>query len=441
MNKGIVMEMDASAIIVMTSEGKFAKIPLEKRNCQIGDEIAFTLVERKRAPWLKLSSFIAVAAVVLLLLFNVMSGFNMTANKQIVAYVSIDINPSVEMGIDENDIVLEIRGLNEDGVQLIRNLKFANKTVDALTEDLLQEAEKKYLSKGEGDIVISSTMGENASSSTKVNDVLLSSKLKVIAIQHIEKLHPEQKSNYQVTAFAAPKEVRKVANSKGLSTGKYSMYLNAKDKGQKTTIEDLKKESVHAIAKKSGGMNKLIQPEALSKEKISELLREDESGDLDRKLIKKQNDRKNEDKKNDEQKNENKKNEEQKNEEQTNEDKKNEDKKNEDKKKEDKRNEDKKNNEENKNDDKKNKDWKKEDSRGNNKESEWNFFDSQSFDNKNRLKDAKSQLDNNEFIFKPESTPISAPEPKTSYKRDREKENDKEKEKEHKHKSKDESDD
>jgi hypothetical protein len=411
MNKGIVMEMDASQIIVMTSEGKFAKIPLEQRICQIGEEIAFTLVERKRASWLKLSSFVAVAAVLLLLLFNVMSGFNMTANKQIVAYVSIDINPSVEMGIDENNIVLEIRGLNEDGVQLIKNLNFANKTVDSLTEDLLQEAEKKYLSKGEGDIVISSTMGENANSNAKVNDVLLSSKLKEVALQHIEKSHPQQKNNYQVTAFAVPKEVRKVAESKGLSAGKYSIYLNAKDNGQKTTIEDLKKESVHVIAKKSGGMDKLIQPEALSKEKISALLKDDESGDLDRKLMKQQNDKKNEDKKNEDKKKQ---------------DKYNEDRKNEDKKKQDKYNEDKRN-ETRKNEDKKNEDNNKEDNRGNNNESEKNFSDSQSFDPMNRLRNRESKSDNNEVIVRRESTPTSTPEPKTSYRKDREKEQEKDK--------------
>jgi hypothetical protein len=401
MNKGIVMEMDASEIIVMTSEGKFAKIPLEQRNCQIGEEITFNPVKPKYKPWFMFGSIVAVAAAVLLLLFNVMSGFNLTANKQIVAYVSIDINPSVEMGIDENNIVLEIRGLNEDGVQLIKNLKFANQTVDSMTEALLQEAEKNYLSKGEADIIISSTLGENASTKTKVDDVKLSSELKEVVIQHIEKSHPEQKGNYQVTAFAAPKEVRKVANSKGLSTGKYSIYLNAKNNGQKTTIEDLKKESVHSIAKKSGGMDKLIQPEVLSKEKISALMQDDENGDLDRKLIRQQNDKKNEDKKIEDKKTEDKKNQDKQNQDRQNEDKQNQDKQNEDKKNQDKKNQDKKNedqkNESNKNQDTnndKNKEViKNEDNSGNNKGSEKNFSDSQSYDNKKRVKVEESQSD------------------------------------------------
>jgi hypothetical protein len=291
--------MDTSDIIVMTGEGRFAKIPLAQRNCQIGEEIFFTEVKPKlRKPWILTSSFIAVAAAVLLLLFNLNPGSSVVSNKQIVAYVSIDINPSVEMGIDEHNIVLEIRGLNADGVELIKDINFAGKPIDRLTEDLLQKAEKKYLSKGEGDIIISSTMGENGNVDSKVNDVVLSTKLKEVVVQHIEKVHPEQKANYQVTAFAADKEVRKAAESKGLSAGKYTIYLNAKDKGQDTTIEDLKKQSIHVIAKNAGGIDKLIDSEDLSKDKTSKLLKEDESGDLDRKLNNSKNAKKNEDKNN-----------------------------------------------------------------------------------------------------------------------------------------------
>jgi hypothetical protein len=298
MNRGIIMEIDNSEIVLMTAEGRFTKIPLAQRSCQIGEEIYFTEVRPyRRKPWIIASSFVAVAAAMLLLLFNLSPGSVVVANKDIVAYVSIDINPSVEMGIDENNIVLEIRGVNADGVELIKNIAYAGKDVATLTEDLLQEAEKKYLSKGEGDIIISSTMQENGNDKSQVNDVAVINKLKTVVVQHIEKSHPEQAANYQVTAFAADKEVRKAAESKGLSAGKYTIYLNAKDKGQSTSIEDLKKESVHAIAKKSGGLDKLVTPENLSKEKTKQLLKDDESGDLDRKLKKSSQTQKEENKK------------------------------------------------------------------------------------------------------------------------------------------------
>ena len=330
MNKGIVMEVEASEIIVMTAEGRFTKIPLEQRTCQIGEEITFTeLKPKRRKPWIMTGSFVAIAAAILLLLFNLNPGSTVMANKQIVAYVSIDINPSVEMGIDEHNIVLEIRGINADGVDLIKNMEYTGKNIDSLTEDLLQKAEEKYLSKGEGDIIISSTMGENGNVDSKVNDMDLSTKLKEVAVQHIEKAHPEQKANYQVTAFAADKEVRKAADSKGLSAGKYTIYLNAKDNGQDTTIDDLKKASVHSIAKKQGGIDKLIDSEGLSKEKTSKLLKEEENGDLDRKLNKWKNSLKNENTKNENTKNEATKNKNTKNEDKKNEAAKNDDKKNE----------------------------------------------------------------------------------------------------------------
>jgi hypothetical protein len=287
MNKGIVMEMNESQIIVMTPEGDFTQIPLDQRKCQVGEEILYTVaVHKKRAPWIAISSSVAAAAVVLLLLFNSLSGNGTPTpliNNQVVAYISIDINPSIELGIDANNIVRVVRGLNDDGTALIKNVKIEGKNIDQATEALLQEAESKYLSKGVGDIVISSTL-EKTTADVNVNDVALSNKLKEDVIQHIQKSHPKEIDQFQVTSFAAPKEARAAAESNGLSTGKYSIYLSAKDNGQETTIDEFKKDSIYTIAKAKGGLNQLIKTENLSKDKILALVDDEQSGSLDRKL-------------------------------------------------------------------------------------------------------------------------------------------------------------
>jgi hypothetical protein len=294
MNKGIVMEMNDSQIIVMTPNGEFAQIPLNQRKCQVGEEILYTApVYTKRRPWIAVTSSVAAAAVVLLLLFNNLPGSVAPLNKQVVAYISIDINPSIEMGIDINNIVREIRGLNDDGTALIKNVKIEGKNIDQATEALMQEAESKYLSKGEGDIIISSTL-EKTTSDALLNDVALSNKLKEDVIQHIEKSHPKEAAQFQVTAFAAPKEARAAAESNGLSTGKYSIYLSAKDNGQETTIDQFKKDSIHTLAKANGGLDQLIKPENLSKDKILALVDDEKNGSLDRKLANQVQEQKNE---------------------------------------------------------------------------------------------------------------------------------------------------
>ncbi len=42
--------------------------------------------------------------------------FFQSNHQMIVAYISVDINPSVEFGIDINDMVVEANGLNQEGI-------------------------------------------------------------------------------------------------------------------------------------------------------------------------------------------------------------------------------------------------------------------------------------------------------------------------------------
>ncbi|MBO9608913.1 MAG: anti-sigma factor domain-containing protein [Paenibacillaceae bacterium] len=282
MNKGIVMDVTAKGIVVMTPEGGFERIPREGRSCEIGEEIIFAPPSARRFKRSTLTIFSsAVAAVVLCLVL--IAGMPATpADAEVVAYISIDINPSVELGIDKNRIVREMTGLNADGIQLIANVKFKGKPIDEVTEELLAEAEKTVLASGEGDIVIASTVVSEAAAA-KVDDVTLSEQLKQQVTQHLQKEHPDNPQQYEVTAFAAPSEVRTEAKSQGLSTGKYTVYLNAKDNGQDVKKEDFVRSSIHSIAKDAGGIDKLMGSAQTSKDKMKELLKEEKDGTLDKK--------------------------------------------------------------------------------------------------------------------------------------------------------------
>ncbi|UUZ83243.1 hypothetical protein LJK88_04790 [Paenibacillus sp. P26] len=177
-----------------------------------------------------------------------------------VAYISMDINPSVEMGIDIKETVLESRGLNEDGMRLIDAVDYKNQTLEQVTAKLLDKAEQKALAKGEAEIVIASTAVKD---NGQINDAQIAEKLKQQVTKHIQETHPNQVDSYQVAAFAAPKEVREAASENNLSTGKYTVYLNAKNSGTPITIDELKKESVLQLSKQMPEVAELIQPDRL----------------------------------------------------------------------------------------------------------------------------------------------------------------------------------
>jgi hypothetical protein len=279
MNKGIVMELSDRHIIVMTSGGVFRKLPRDGRTCEVGEEILFaeTLAARKTPPMAKLSGFVA-AVVMCVVVIAAMT--NLTGSAEVVAYVSMDINPSVEFGIDSAEKVQDLKGLNEDGAKLVSGIDYKGKPLETVTNEVLRRADEQGpLAQGEGDIIIASALVKNTD---KISDSALADKLKEQVTKYIATVHPNEASRYEVTAFAAPQEIRQAAEANGLSTGKYAIYLAAKNNGTPLPLDDFKKESVHQLAQQNGGIEALVDPrQPPAKGLFKQLLEEEKSGKLD----------------------------------------------------------------------------------------------------------------------------------------------------------------
>ncbi|RAV04140.1 anti-sigma factor domain-containing protein [Paenibacillus sp. YN15] len=281
MSKGIVMEVSGKYLIVMTPSGLFERIPRMERSCEVGEEIAYTPgVTRSRRPaFALLSGFVAAVMLAMILFTGLTSVFS---DKSVVAYVSIDINPSIELGIDKNKRVREMKGLNDKGLEIVRSVSYKGRSMDDVTDKILQKAEEMMVfAEGEADIVIAGTVVKEDAA---LDDVQVTEALKQQVLAHVVTKHPEEADKIQVTAFAAPPEIVETAKENGLSLGKYSVYLNAKNAGHDIKVEDLQQDSVHDIANAEGGIAKLVDPKTLGKESIRELLKEEKDGTLDKRI-------------------------------------------------------------------------------------------------------------------------------------------------------------
>lgn len=281
MSKGIVMEVNGNYLIVMTPSGLFERIPRMDRSCELGEEIVYTpgITRSRRPAFMLLSGFVAAVIMAMILFTGFTSVFT---DKSVVAYVSIDINPSIELGIDKNKRVREMKGLNDKGLEIVRSVSYKGRAVDDITDKILQKAEEmKVFAGGEGDIVIAGTIVKEDAA---LDDTQVTEALKQQVLAYVVTKHPGEADKIQVTAFAAPPEIVETAKENGLSLGKYSVYLNAKSAGHDIKVEDLQKDSVHTIANAEGGIAKLVDPKKLEKESIRELLKEEKDGTLDKKL-------------------------------------------------------------------------------------------------------------------------------------------------------------
>jgi len=284
-NRGIVLEIQDKQIIVLRSTGQIDRIPRGKRICEIGEEIVYVVQAKSSVKGL-IIAIIGLTAALIACFFFIMKLAGVTSTDEVIAYVSLDIKPSIEMGIDENEIVRELRVINNGDENWIKDIKYKDQTLENVTAAILDKAEKGAFSGREGEIIIaSSTKMENAN----ISDVVIQTKLKEQVTKHLQQTHPNHFSNFIVLSIAVPDELRRIGSVQGLSMGQYAVYLKSKSEGEDLTFEEIKANTLREFdAKIKGFITMLTTDQALSKAALSELLQDEKAGNLDENLANRQ---------------------------------------------------------------------------------------------------------------------------------------------------------
>lgn len=166
-------------------------------------------------------AYAAACACLFLMLFGIRSLYFTPA-----ASISIDINPSLELGVNRFDRVISIDSFNEDGQELSKmlNVRFKNYT-DAITEILNNDKVEALLS---GDEIMTITVtGPDETRSTQI-------------LSTVEATTAHHKNTYY---YSAPYEATEAAHEAGFSCGKYQTFLEAQ-----TLDSDLTQEAAHGMS-------------------------------------------------------------------------------------------------------------------------------------------------------------------------------------------------
>ncbi|MFC0329496.1 anti-sigma factor domain-containing protein [Paenibacillus sepulcri] len=277
MNRGIIMEVGKRHLIVLTPDGSFYRVPF-KPDASIGEEITFPASARRNRPRsIYRLSALAVALTLLLLIPLLLIPFK--EHSAVAAYLTMDINPSLELGIDESERVIELRALNQAGAAVITDLPFRDLPLEQVTESIMERIQARpYFANHEGNIVITSIMMRQD------DDVFYESLLTQHMDEAVQKALAESslpsEAHVEVTTLSAPKEVRDEANEQGISTGKMAVYLLAKSQGHEVTVEELKKHSISHTTEDWGGVKAVVgdtekvQPDQ-NKKQLQELLKQE----------------------------------------------------------------------------------------------------------------------------------------------------------------------
>ena len=160
-----------------------------------------------------------------------------------VNYISLDINPSVEISLNAFDKVVHVEATNEDGKELIQVENVLNLSVEEAIDSLVQEAANQGFVKEDGSTVIAVT----AESDNEEKAL----ELQVKSTNGVNLAMSAKNSLATVYADSCDLAMRNEAKEMGISPGKYKLIKMLQTLDPDITVEQYKDAKVSEIIEKA----------------------------------------------------------------------------------------------------------------------------------------------------------------------------------------------
>lgn len=167
----------------------------------------------------------------------------------IVSTITLDINPSLEVNLNKDNIVVEVKALNEDSKKIVDNKSFAKEKLEVVMEKLIDSLkENNYLSNEDNTILINVDSNNSQLSDlvkNETNKILESKQIQVdIIMQQIEVTDELKKiaSDNNITISKAYYINEQIKDNEDLS---FEDFTNLSIEEIKAKIDDLKEDNTN----------------------------------------------------------------------------------------------------------------------------------------------------------------------------------------------------
>ncbi len=208
------------------------RVPAGKRPLVGNEYQASYFLQRKRSLFVLPSISFTIAALVAFLFFSGLMPY--TSKPAAAAYVSFDINPSLEVGVDEDMHVVEIDAFNDEAKQIIKKYKFStddSTPFEVFADQLIKAYEKEGYMDDNQSMLITSVADKSSDKKTKKElDKALNSIVKRAVVQY----------PVAITVTESNEDTRNKARQLGVSSGKYTAFKKANENGKVYKEEKIK---------------------------------------------------------------------------------------------------------------------------------------------------------------------------------------------------------
>ena len=191
------------------------------------------IVMQKRTNKKPFVKYMATVAAALVLLIGGLAGKNIyQGNHAIASTIMLDVNPSIEIQVNKNEKVLDVKPLNEDAKVVIGNMDFSGSnldvTVNALIGSMLRNG---YISEAANSILV--TVDNNDKSAAQAMQTKLMTEINAV----LESGHVSGAVLGQTVTNDS--EIEKLAEQYGITSGKAKLIKQITQQNTLYTFEEL----------------------------------------------------------------------------------------------------------------------------------------------------------------------------------------------------------
>lgn len=229
-----MVDLSKKYAVVLDKKGEFIKL---KNNGKyvVGNEIEVDLKVINH-DFKALSKVVSIAAGLLLVLGLGMGAY---AYNTPYNYVNLDINPSLEFTVNVFEVVLDARGINRDGKELLNNNKYEHLKIDKAVGEFIEAAvDGGFLEESKENIIMITLSGKNYDNLSTIQEKLVKT-----ANVYLEK--DEVRSEVVTEKVTLAK--RESAEELSISPGKLVLIEKLKEENPDIELEEFKDKPVKDI--------------------------------------------------------------------------------------------------------------------------------------------------------------------------------------------------
>lgn len=231
--KGLIVKVKENSCIIVTRDGAFKRIPRPAEGMELGREVSY-----RGFDFYPLLKPVILAASILILIAG-LTLFHRVFTPEAFAYVSLDINPSLEIAVDRDLRVTGISGFNDAGVSLARDAGLKGSKLNNALKALVQTAiTQGYIRPDRQNLMISTIAGPAVETAGLDPEQL---QLELEEAVTASGLYGE------VRVYPVANEFRMMAKKQGVSPGKFLVYKQVVDNGTRVSLNEVKCRSINNL--------------------------------------------------------------------------------------------------------------------------------------------------------------------------------------------------